>query len=336
MQGNPITASVSIKRSEAESRHSGLEIGRVDTSFFHQENFPEQFAKGQYDVMRCKIISDDRAAIEALEHCGIFYLEANPILQYEMTFPYTYERSFTHSEVVYKKASISDKEEVAQIIAATMAEEPIGYFRVSFLESLISADMEIAMLQTFYENYLGQDDQKQIILLRRDSKCLGFIAYDLLPDQNTLYCPLAGILPEERSTGLFNDIGRYTFRYADDLGFKHFMTGAREHNLKSRKAFEKEGLQFKHRERLFHLMPFLHYQQPEMHGEWKFEQAHISCGDKKFQITNHHQCSIAGNFSSLQAKVQLLTAHDDSAFISHLQTTSSALILRQYCCKASL
>jgi hypothetical protein len=330
---NTLTSGIKlIRKSEAESLHSALQIGRADAAFFHEPNFLAQIAEAKFDIIRCKINADDKAAIIALENSGLYYNEANPILQYSMDFPYDYQRTFNHPEVSYILAKQSDKDEVHQIIAATMAEEPIGYFRVAYLDSLIHVEQEIAMLQTFYEGYLGSDDTKRLILLRRGEKCLGFITYDLLADQNMLYCPLAGILPEERSTGLFNDIGRYTFRYADELGFKHFMTGAREHNIKSRRAFEREGLKYQHRERLFHVMPMLSYL-PTQPLNIQLQGSIAFIDGREYIIESSRCCHINGPFSANSNKQVLLKAADQSALISLFNYANECLTIRQYCCK---
>lgn len=241
--------------SEEESAFFKLKIGRGKSENLSPLLLEKQMLAGGYDLCRLKVSAGDLNSANALEELNFPYYHAGEVINYTITLDEIKKMNLETGDagISYERYDGSQKKIVKDIILKNCGDDPIGYYKTPFLNSLITAKKESAFLASYFsENYISSN--KMILFMKKNGDYAGLIAYSIA--DNTLESLLVTLTPEHRHYANLSHFIKETFRFTKEHGIAAIVCGARLNNRMMQYIFEKYGRK-NGADIIWHIMPFL-------------------------------------------------------------------------------
>jgi hypothetical protein len=248
-----------ITFSETETRVLGLKFGRYNTTSIDPAQLKRSIEEGKFDVVRVKTDCSDEYAAMKLAQTGYPSYFNGGVRRYRVNCLEAPLPPFTQLDVHFELYEGQHPEILEEIMTESCGDYPLGYYRTPGLNERITKQMESKCLFEFYAHYNNNSlfANSYLWFMKLGEKYVGFIALNVYRDKDLVDSTLAGFLKSYQSLGLFPNILRHIRQFCRTNKLTYFCCGARNENMYSQKAFEKDFMKCEGVEYIFHLMPML-------------------------------------------------------------------------------
>ena len=248
-----------VNYSAIESQTFGLKIGRYNASLIDHRVLQQNVIEGAYDLCRVRTTAKDEFAPAKLEKIGMPYYFSGGVRRYTVNVNKYPIAPFHHPDLVFELYDGSQRERVAYQLYHTWGEYPLCYYRTPMINHFIDKELESQALIDFYCKYNDNSTfpQSYLWLLNDKGKDVGFIALYVYPEDDMVDSTIAGILPTYQQDGYFVDILRHIRQFCRSIGLTYFCCGARNENIRSQMAFEKEYMKGYQVDYVYHVVSLL-------------------------------------------------------------------------------
>jgi hypothetical protein len=251
-----------ISFSEMETRVLGLKFGRYNTACIDSEQLKQGIQVGKFDVVRVKTDCSDEFAAMKLDQTGYASFFNGGVRRYRVNCFEADLPPFTQPDVNFELYLGQHQEILEEIMNESCGDYPLGYYRTPGLHGRINKQMESKCLFDFYAHYNNNSlfENSYLWFMKLGNEYVGFIALNVYRDKDIVDSTdstLAGFLKSHQGMGLFPNILRHIRQFCRDINITYFCCGARNENMFSQKAFEKDFMKCEGVEYIFHMVPML-------------------------------------------------------------------------------
>jgi hypothetical protein len=245
--------------SETETRIMGLKFGRYNTPFVDSEQLKRNIEEQKYDVVRVKTDCADEYAALKLHQTGYPSYFNGGVRRYRVNCVEAPLPPFTQPDINFELYVGQHQNILEEIMNDSCGDYPLGYYRTPGLNERITKQMESKCLFEFYaknnDNALFKNSY--LWFMKLGEAYVGFIALNVYTEKDMVDSTLAGFLKAYQGMGLFPNILRHIRQFCRDSNLTYFCCGARNENMYSQKAFEKDFMKCEGVEYIFHVVPML-------------------------------------------------------------------------------
>lgn len=242
-----------------ESQMLGFRFGRCNAAMAVPEELRDGIAQHQLDVLRLRVPASDSSVISNLEQTGFPYFFAGGIRRYRVNCLEAPLPDFTSPDIHFELFEGQEMEQLKLIMKESWGNYPLGYYRTPVLRDFISKELESDCLFQFYaerNNHLHYPDN-YLWFVKQGETYIGFIALYVYAGQDMVDSTIAGFRTSWQGKGLFPNILRHIRAFCRQKGITYFCCGARNENVFSQWAFERDYMKGEGVEYVYHVLPML-------------------------------------------------------------------------------
>jgi hypothetical protein len=231
-----------IEFSERESRLFDLRFGRatIDSDFHQWADVQKACRDMRLDYLRLKIVNPDSDFLARFDTMASKADLMGIIRLYKIIMK---EATCQHPNPIadFRMVSVENKELLKRLLIETYTDVPFGYFQYPEITKNFPLDIQLENIGSYIaDHFSGTEEGKEAYIGYLDGKPIECFASDFR-DGATATTLYAGILKEHRDNDLFKDMIRFFKNLCYKKGMTKSICGARQENLSSQHAMEKEG-----------------------------------------------------------------------------------------------
>lgn len=248
-----------VSFSDIESEIMGIKVSRCNSENVDSKRLYSDLITNRYDLCRLKVPAEDEFIVNKLKETGLPFFFNGSIRKYKTRIADFPDIHYTHSNLSFEMYDGTQDDLLKDMLTKTWGTYPIGYYRIPYLEGIVSKEQEIECVFRFYKKFNNNSiyPNNKIMFMKEGDNYVSIFTLNTVG--NTLECNLAGVLPQYRSQGYFHDEMNFKKEYCLQNGIEFFTFGARNENAAVQKIFQHLNFQTIGNDNVFLITPFLSY-----------------------------------------------------------------------------